>query len=256
MGWGEGKWVWGFGQGNRIWIFWRRERLAPASPQRGEDARRADEGVREAQNGVPESPLIRRGAPPSRRWGEERDPALPLKFQMRLPWGFGWCELVCVDFHIFGLATIKTHLSFHAGVSVPWFDHARLPIPPLWQRISAGARMRATLSLTSLRWSEGSSPCPVRWFFPRNSGPSASGSLGLAGSKTLPASGQVRSEVFRLEPPGSPIPICPRTSNATQARHGLFQPEEDHFLHGPDDGDMRRLPATGTGPASTHRHAL
>jgi hypothetical protein len=32
--------------------------------------------------------------------------------------------------------------------------------------------------------------------------------------------------------------------------------EEDHFLHGLDGEDLRRPPAIGTGPASTHRHAL
>ena len=35
----------------------------------------------------------------------------------------------------------------------------------------------------------------------------------------------------------------------------FFSTEEDHFLHGPDDEDLRRPPVTGTGPASTHRHA-
>jgi hypothetical protein len=36
----------------------------------------------------------------------------------------------------------------------------------------------------------------------------------------------------------------------------FFSTEEDHFLHGPDDGALRLFPTTGTGPASTHRHAL
>ena len=107
----------------------------------------------------------------------------------------------------------ETHFSVHATPFRPWFDHAALPIPPLWQRISAGARMRATLSLTSLRWSEGPSPCPVRWFFPRNSGPSASGSLGLAGSKPFrPAARPVRGSAPNRRDrrsrsaPGPPMP--------------------------------------------------
>ena len=59
----------------------------------------------------------------------------------------------------------------------------------------------------------------------------------------------VRSGACHPEPPGSPIPVCSRTSNATQARHGLFQPEEDHFLHEPR-GQLASPPPEGTYPAS------
>ena len=46
---------------------------------------------------------------------------------------------------------LKADLLVHASRSAPWFDHARLPIPPLWQGRSAGARNRATLILAASR---------------------------------------------------------------------------------------------------------
>ena len=43
------------------------------------------------------------------------------------------------------------YLLVHASRSAPWHDHARLPIPLPAQRISAGARNRATLDMTASR---------------------------------------------------------------------------------------------------------
>jgi hypothetical protein len=56
----------------------------------------------------------------------------------------------CADFNR-PVSNLKTHLPVHASGSAPWFDHARLPISPLAQRLSAGARNRATVIMTASR---------------------------------------------------------------------------------------------------------
>ena len=62
----------------------------------------------------------------------------------------------------------KTRLHLHASVSAPRFDHATLPIPSLSQRISAGARNRATVSWL-LSQPLDTFPCPVSVSPPANS---------------------------------------------------------------------------------------
>ena len=58
-------------------------------------------------------------------------------------------------------------------------------------------------------------------------GPSLAGSEDPSGHMAIPVF--LSGKTAGIADPG-----LPRTSNATQARPDLFQPEEDHSLHGPD----------------------
>ena len=89
-------------------------------------------------------------------------------------------------------------VSVHAAGFRPWFDHALLPIPRFTQRISAGARMRATLVndclaaavKTRLRAPFGglsrATPVPLRHLIPRGGGSRCN--LGLHAHDVLPSS--------------------------------------------------------------------
>jgi hypothetical protein len=134
--------------------------------------------------------------------------------------------------------------------SRPWFDHALLPIPVRSRDIGQGTKP-CQVSMTSLRWSEGPAPCPVRWLTPCNSGFSASKCQGVTPGIWISNASRKAARAlwartswlcYTFDCASSRALLC----SAGDAQHAwaFFSPEENQFLHEPRCGALRhRLPS-------------
>ncbi|MDB5556847.1 MAG: hypothetical protein JWL86_6831 [Rhizobium sp.] len=146
----------------------------------------------------------------------------------------------------------QTHLFVHAGVSAPWFGHARPRSLCLGMRDRPGHvsvpqlddRPRSRSFKTRIR-------APYSVVFPCNSGSSASpnGPCRLSSRTRRHPMSTPRhpSLAWRSRDHHPRIPFGPPMPH----RHAraFFSPEENHSLHGPDHEALRRLPMTSTGSA-------
>ena len=133
----------------------------------------------------------------------------------------------------------QTHTCVHAGVSAPWYDHARLDLPAWARKIGRGTFPCRGL-VAALRQPVDTLPCPVRCIFIREPGLSAPIPIpdlkfpgrislcavqrtpaGIRASRGGPFSRTPEAETHVVSPQPAPVPPPPASScGVSRGWHG------------------------------------